>query len=385
MPAAATNPASAQRLPGLWHAVAWAWRRGDEGGGISRMRLVWRACIGTLTAGRALQRWMAVSFELHARGLVGDQPGEYLRAIRPHVNRHTDYTARVVQLIDHVDWLESAFKAPALESLLAGRELVLAELQPPRGYDFMRLQLRAAPVASPEGELVLTLVLQRSPDVQHKAMPLEAVALAFSVFRIEGMPCLAIGGVRGARHPVLRMSAVETSQALCGWKPSVLAVRVAQELARYWNLQLVGLNPSSHRLQGWTYQWQRRHREAAERIWSSYDALWDHFQASKGPPGWMVLPLHLDEKLAATALSPERRERQIRRADFWLRIVRRLKTDAEQLLTQPGREARLTRFTQSVQPSSWDGWGKSPIGSTLGGDGFAVPSRALETGPGGLE
>ncbi|TWO69717.1 DUF535 domain-containing protein [Caenimonas sedimenti] len=370
------------RVPSVWRGLLWAWRRGGDGGGVTRTRLLWRALVATTRWGGAMRRWMSVVFELNSRGLMTDPAGEYMRAVRPYVHRHTSYSARVLQLIDFVDWMESAFKPAALQKLLQGEDLVLAELQPPRGCDSMRLQLRRAPVQSPEGELLLTLMVQRSPDVQHNAQPVEAAALGFSVFRLEGSGCLVIGGVRGPRHPVQRVSTVEISQAMSGWKPSVLMVRVAQELARFWGLKLVGLNPSSHTLQGWTFQFNERHRNAAQRIYDSYDALWEHFGATKGPPGWMVLPLDSDDKLAATALSPEKRERQIRRADFWMRTRRRLHADARELLQRPGREARLSRATQSMQPDDDADWeDESPPSPQI------IPprkQRVLETGPADL-
>src|SRR5438105_5888775 len=209
--------ASPRNLPGLWQGVRWAWERGNEGGGISRAGLTRRAIWATLTHANVLKRWMVVVHELHTRGLVTDVEGEYLRAIRPHVNCHTTLVDRVVQLIDNADWIETAFHSWALERLSKGEPLVLAELNPPRGHAYMRVQLQRAPVQAPEGELLLTLALQRSSDVQHNAQPLEGGALGFSRFRVEGRGCLVIGGVRGQRDPLKRLSPVELNQALSGW------------------------------------------------------------------------------------------------------------------------------------------------------------------------
>lgn len=370
---------SSNRMPGTWQGVRWALQPGAEGGGTSRLRLVWRALRAGLWHGNALRRWMAVVFELHSRGIVREIPGEYLRAVRPYVHRGTGFRERVVQLIDHADWLETAFQPAAFEQLASGRPLVLAELAAPRGYDFMRLQLQQAATQSPEGELLLTLRLQRSADVQHRPQPVDAGVLCFSRFRIDGIACLVIGGVRGQRHPVMRVSPMEVSQALQGWKPAVLMVRVAQELARHWGLHLIGLNPSAHRLHGWSYQWTRRYREAGQRIYASYDALWNHFEASKGPPGWVIVPLNSDEKLAATALSPEKRERQTRRADYWIRTRNLLRLQFKQLLQRPGREARLSRVTESMDRDSMaDDDLELPHSEDM------VPSRVLQTGPGSL-
>lgn len=374
---------ASQRVPGLWHGLAWALRNAGSGGGVSRPRLLWRAAIAALAHAKAMRRWMSVVSELQTRGLMDDLPNDYLRAIRPSVHRGTDITARVVQLTEHVDWLETALQPDALERLAAGQPLVLADLPAPRGYEFMHLQLRRAPPASPEGELLLTLTLQRAAEVQHKPQPVDAAVLAFSRFRVDGTACLVIGGVRGQRHPVLRLSLVEVSQALSGWKPAVLMVRVAQELARFWGLHLIGLDPSAHRLQGWSYQFSKRHRDAGQRIYASYDALWEHFEAKKGPPGWMILPLNSDEKLGATALSPEKRARQTRRADYWIRTRNLLRGQFKAMLLRPGREARLSRATESMAPDTlaqeeeedeWD----------FGNSEDMVPSRVLETGPGSL-
>jgi Protein of unknown function (DUF535) len=219
--------------------------------------------------------------------------------------------------------------------------------------------------------------LQRSADVQHRPQPVDAGVLCFSRFRVDGVGCLVIGGVRGQRHPVTRVSPVEISQALQGWKPAVLMVRVAQELARHWNLHLIGLHPRAHRLHGWSYQWTKRSREAGQRIHASYQALWHHFEASKGPPGWVLVPLNSDEKLAATALSPEKRERQTRRADYWIRTRNLLRLQFKQLLQRPGREARLSRVTVGVDEDSMT---HEEMDFPQSED--MVPSRVLQTGPG---
>lgn len=373
------------RVPGLWHGLLWALRPAARGGGISRLRLGWRAFSATVVHRKAMHRWMAVVCELQARGIVDDLPGEYLRAVRPFVHRNTDITSRVVQLIDHADWLETAFAPKACGQLLAGEPLVLADLPAPRGYEYMRLVLRRAPPHAPEGELLLTLVLQRAPSVQPRPQPMEAAVLAFSRFRIDGSACLVIGGVRGQRHPVLRLSPMEVSQALHGWRPAVLMVRVAQELARFWGLRLVGLDPSSHALQGWSYQWNRRHRDVALRIYNSYDALWEHFDAKKGPPGWMVLPTDSDEGIEATALSPEKRARQTRRADYWIRTRRLLRLQMRELLQRPGRDARLSRNTESLTITDPDEEDEEQGDSFDFVDSDArVPARVLETGPGSL-
>lgn len=367
------------RIPAIWEGVRWAMQPGAEGGSTSRARLVWRALKASLWHGKALRRWMAVAFELRSREIIRDLPGEYLRAVRPYVHRGIGYEQRVVQLIDHMDWLETAFQPTAFEQLASGRPLVLAELAAPRGYDFMRLQLQQAAAQSPEGELLLTLSLQRSADVQHKPQPVDAGVLGFSRFRIDGVGCLVIGGVRGQRHPVQRISPMEISQALQGWKPAVLMVRVAQELARHWGLRLIGLDPAAHRLHGWSYRWNKRYREAGQRIFASYDALWEHFDSTRGPPGWVIVPVNSDEKLAATALSPEKRARQTRRADYWIRTRNLLRLQFKQLLQRPDREARLSRVTENMDRDSMaDGDLDFEESEDM------VPSRVLETGPGSL-
>jgi uncharacterized protein VirK/YbjX len=370
---------TSHKIPKLWDGVRWAMGPGGQGGGTSRTRLVWRALVATLAHGNVLRRWMTVAYELRSREIIKDLRGEYLRAIRPYVHRGTGCDDRVIQLIDHMDWLETAFQPAALEEIVSGRPLVLAELAAPRGYDFMRLQLQRAAAQSPEGELLLTLSLQRSADVQHRPQPVDAGVLGFSRFRIDGVACLVIGGVRGQRHPIQRLSPMEINQALQGWKPAVLMVRVAQELARHWGLRLVGLDPAAHRLQGWTYRWNQRNREAARRISGSYAALWNHFDATPGPHGWMIVPLNSDEKLAATALSPEKRARQTRRADYWIRTRNLLRLQFKQLLQRPSREARLSRVTVSMERDSMAGEDSDfPQSEDI------VPSRVLETGPGTL-
>lgn len=368
------------RMPGIWRGLRWSLQPGAEGGGTSRARLAWRALRATLWHGKALRRWMAVVFELHSREILRDLPGEYLRAVRPSVRRGTGFSERVVQLIEHADWLETAFQPEAFSQLVSGSPMVLADLAAPRGYDFMRLQLEQAPPQSPEGELLLTLSLQRSANVQHKPQPVEVGVLGFSRFRVDGVGCLVIGGVRGQRDRVKRISLTEIGQALQGWKPAVLLVSVAQELARHWGLHLVGLDPAAHRLHGWSYQWSKRNRAAGERIFGSYEAMWAHFDAKPGPPGWVIVPLNSDEKLAATALSPEKRERQTRRADYWIRTRNLLRLQFKQLLQRPHREPRLSRVTESMDRDSV----AVEESTDFQESGPKVPARVLQTGPGTL-
>lgn len=328
---------------------------------------------------KAMQRWMLVVSELHHRGIIRDVQGEYLRAVRPYVHRGVGFSDRVRQLVDHMDALEAAFQPAAFARIASGKPLVLLEMAPPPGYEFMRLQLRQSSVHSPEGELLLTLTLQRSAELQAKAAPLDAAVLAFSRFRIEGTACLVIGGVRGQRSAGQRISATELNQAMHGWKPSVLLVRVAQELARYWNLNLVGLDPAAHRLHGWSYRLSGRNRAAGEAIFASYRSLWDHFEARNGPTGWVILPLDADDKLAATALSPEKRMRQVRRADYWLRTRNALRAEMRRLLQHAAHQARLSRVTQALTPS-----GNVPLDDDEDTASDVIPSRVLETGPGNL-
>jgi len=360
---------------------------GAVSGGTSRMRLAWRAVRATLANGRILRRWMTLVTELRSRDMVRDIPGEYLRAIRPYVNRQTTFSARVAHLVDHMDWVETAFHPAAFTQIASGEPLVIAELTPPRGYQWMHLAIKQAPSQSPEGELLLTLTLRRSPELQANSQPIDAAVLAFSRFRIDGTPCFVIGGVRGQRDPTQRVSPMEIAHSLQGWKAPVLLVRVAQELARYWGLSLVGLDPAAHRLHDWSYRFNKRYRDAGEKIFASYRALWDHFDARNGPKGWVVLPIDADEKLAATDLSPERRARQGRRADFWIRTRNALRNEMRKLLERPVREPRLDRVTQALTPSGnmpLDEFDAPPKDHQDSEDSFFT-SRVLDTGPGNLD
>lgn len=372
---------TARRLPDVLQGIGWAWRQRARPGGPSRWALAWRALVAAVRHRRAAQHWMAVVAESRARGGSQDLVEDYLRALRPYVHRTTGISTRVVQLVDHFDWQDGAFKSSALELMAAGKPLVLADLPPPRGFVSLRLQLVPTPPASPEGELLLTLTLLPHPDARHKgkpARPVDVAALAFSVFRVAGEPCLVIGGIRGQRDGGPRVSSSELVSALSGWKPPVLMVRVAQELARHWGLLLVGLDPGWHRLHGWRSRWSRRQREAAARLDASYDGLWAHFNATKGPPGWMVLPLHSDEQLAATDLSAQRRQRQSERADYWIRIRALLRLQFREQLVKPVREAQVSRITQAMPLEA------GPQDYFADRDDEVVPSRMLSTGPGAL-
>ena len=370
--------ASSNRMPSVWSGISWALAPGS-GDLASRLQLAARAFRGAAWHGKAMRRWMAMVYELQSRGIIADLPNEYLRAVRPYVNSGTSIAGRVVQLIDHADWIETALKPAAYEHLTSGKPLVLATLPAPRGYEYMRLQLQRAPVQSPEGELMLTLVLQRAQEVQQRAAPMEAATLAFSRFRIEGQGCLVIGGVRGQRHPVLRLSPTELNQALSGWKPAVLMVRVAQELARFWGLKLVGLDPGRHPLHDRPYRWSRKYREIARQIDKSYGAIWHHFEATRGEHGWMVLPLDSDDKLAATALSPEKRARQTRRADYWIRTRNLLRTEFAGQLQRLSADLRLDGATVAHGPDTMQ-----LAGANAFEDSEALPSRVLDTGPSSL-
>jgi uncharacterized protein VirK/YbjX len=392
--AAHSGEPSYQRKPSPWQSILWAARTPTRSGQWGRWRLVARALFAQLVYPAQMRRWMGVVFELHSRGLADDLEGEYLRAVQPHVNRNTTIRDRAAQLIDHMDWMETAFQAGPFAQLNSGNPLVLVELPPLPGYEYMRMQLSRAPVNSPEGELLLSLAVRRAPDVQHMTRPLDVAVVAFSRFRVEGEASLVIGGMRGQRHPSLRLSPVELAQALQGWKAPVLMVRVMQELARHWGLHLVGLDPRWHQLKGWPYRYSTRHRDTALRVRDSYNALWTHFEARNGPPGWMVLPTSSDDNLAATALSPEKRARQIQRADYWLRTSSLLRREMRQALQRPGRDVRATRVTQSMvsefepqeEEPSFLARRDRPMERANPGGVRTRPasSRILETGPSSL-
>jgi uncharacterized protein VirK/YbjX len=373
-------PSMPPRPPGLWEALAWAWQRGDDGGGVSRAQLVARTAYATLLRSADLQAWMDLVNELAQRGLMKDVPGEFLRAVRPAVHRFTDLRGRVQQLIDHYDWLEVAFKPAAFERLSTGRPVTLVEMRAPRGFEFLGLQVRRNEAASTEGELLLTLALQRSAQIQHQAQPVEVAAIAFSRFRIDNKACLAIGGVRGQRGAAQRVSQTELAQGLQGWQPAVLLVQAMQELARAWDLPLLALDARAHRLRGPAYRLRQRHRDAAHRIAGSYQALWGHFGAVAGPVGWVQLPLPSDDKLEATALSPEKRERQVRRADFWLRTRKALQQQLGEVLLRPaGYAEEPSQLTQAFpEPPSRDEWEAlfdEPEREA------SLPRNVLDTGP----
>ena len=89
---------------------------------------------------------------------------------------------------------------------------------------------------------------------------------------------------------------------------------MAQELAQYWGLHLIGLDRPGT-LHGPVQRLSGRNRDTARRISEAHTTLCGHiFAAQRGPVGWMLLPPHSDDRLEATALSPEKRARQIQRA-----------------------------------------------------------------------
>ena len=100
----------------------------------------------------------------------------------------------------------------------------------------------------------------------------------------------------------------------------------------------------------------------------------------------MILPLEADEKLAATDLSPEKRARQARRADYWIRTRNSLRSEFRKLLQRPVNEPRLDRVTQAMTRS-----GNMPLDEFDArrphddGDDSFFTSRVLETGPGVID
>ncbi|MCJ0764684.1 DUF535 family protein [Variovorax terrae] len=364
------NPADAaatdSKPPGLGRSLSWAWQA-PPAGGVSRLNLTWRLLKAQLRSNLALRRWMAVVHEHHERGLMPDLPAEFLRAVRPDVNRGVSLPQRITHLIDHADWLETAFQPAALQQLAAGQPVVLAEL-PSSGHDPLRLQLQRAAPHSLEGDLLLTLTTL--PD---DGRAVDLAALAFSCFRIQGQPCLAIGGLRGPRQPGGRLSPEDLLRALRGWRTPVFLVRVMQSLAQFWNLPLVGLDPAWHSLQaGGRLPRDAGRRELAQRIADSHNALWEHFGAKHGAEGWRVLSRESDDALAATASSADKRARQARRADYWIRVNTRLSRGLGEVLLRPGRHASLHGMTEShtIQDNPFTRSG--------------APSSVLDSGPGEL-
>jgi len=161
------------------------------------------------------------------------------------------------------------------------------------------------------------------------------------------------------------------NQGLRGWKPPVLMVRVAQELSLFWGLRLVGLDPARHPLHG---RRSAKHREIAQQIDKSYSAIWKHFDAIRGEHGWMVVPLDSDDNLAATALSPEKRARQTRRADYWIRTRNMLRAAFAEHLNRLNPDVKLDGATVAHGPD------------TMGyRDSEAVASSILDTGPSSIQ
>ena len=122
-------------------------------------------------------------------------------------------------------------------------------------------------------------------------------------------------------------------------------------------------------------------------MFASYDALWDHFDSKPGPSGWVVIPLNSDEKLAATALSPEKRARQTRRADYWIRTRNVMRVEFKRLLEKPHREPRFSRITETMDRESMRARLDYPDAQDYEDSDETedvVPSRVLETGPGNL-
>ncbi len=361
--------------PGIWRSVGWAMAASPAGGG-SRVGFALHALWSVLTHPSALRRWMAVLHEMHSRGLAPDLPDEFLRALRPHVNRHAGVAVRCNQLIDHFDWFETAFYPSSLRNLMDHNEIDLVDLPAPRGYAALKLRLRRAAPNSPEGDLLLCLTLHR--DLSPRADPgVDVAVIAFSCFRIKGKPCLVIGGLRGQRDSSVRLSPTELAQTLQGWKPAVLMVRVTQELAVFWGLGLVGLDPAAHSVGGWRKQLSTRNREMSQRIGQSYRILWEHFSAQRGPDGWMALPPQSDDNLASVAQSPEKRARQIRRADYWIRTANMLRTEFHMLLQRADPVERMGRMTEAhTMQGEFSGY-------TGNASEFSA-SSVLDTGPGTL-
>jgi len=375
----ATLPAERFRaMPSVWRGLPWAMARA-RGLGQSRLTLTLTMAAAVLRHRPLMRRWMAVLHELHARGLLADLPAEYLRAVLPYVHMGVSTADRIRHLIDHADWLEAALVPGAVRRLVSGESLPLASLTPPRGFESMRLVLSRPARHSPEGDLLLTLALRREERV-HVAPPIELCVVAFSCFRVEDRLCLVVGGIRGQRHPVLRLSPVEINNALQGWKPAVFQMRVMQELARLWDMPLLGLDADSHFLRGWPRRLRGRNLETWQRIDESYAELWDHFDAPLRSDGWRLLPRDSDEALAATALSPEKRARQIQRADFWMRSANQMRQEFKLLLQRPERRPALGRNTVSDTVAE----GEAGPSSAVDSDSFLPPpqsSRVLETGP----
>jgi hypothetical protein len=104
----------------------------------------------------------------------------------------------------------------------------------------------------------------------------------------------------------------------------------------------------------------------------------------------MVLPLDSDEKLAATALSPEKRARQTRRADYWIRTRNLLRTEFAEQLVRLSPELRLDGATVAHGPDTMQEHGRGGDDGVDFGDSDSdsedmVPSRVLDTGPASLQ
>ena len=101
----------------------------------------------------------------------------------------------------------------------------------------------------------------------------------------------------------------------------------------------------------------------------------------------MVLPLNSDDQLAATALSPEKRLRQTRRADYWIRSRNQLRSEFGAQLQRLGPDVRLDGVTQAHGPRTVQLEGETGFADNDDSDDSddrMVSSRILDTGPSSL-
>ena len=91
----------------------------------------------------------------------------------------------------------------------------------------------------------------------------------------------------------------------------------------------------------------------------------------------MTLPSQSDDNLASVAQSPEKRARQIRRADYWIRTANMLRTEFHMLLQRADPVERMGRMTEAhTMQGEFSGY-------TGNASEFSA-SSVLDTGPGTL-
>lgn len=305
------------RAPRLWNVPRWSLAESRGLPAMRRLRLFGRALEAVARHPRSVRRLLHLIAELREEGIPVPVRELAMRSL--HAQPSAALPDRLGAAGEQLEWLGAALRPASFLELLRGGALALGSVHNGLAEPQRLILLEETDASSEDGDW--RLVLAAPPPFHHG----ERYALNFSCVRLQGRLTLAI-----CRAPDAGRVAPRT---LGGWHPACLLACVAAELAAWWDIELAVWNPPAADGSGAD--------EGLRTIVATFCGVAQF-------PGWVRVPAFPVELLFAVSRSPEARELQAHRTDFWFRVRRGLRKSIRQQLRSPVAQARGAGLTHPL-------------------------------------